>query len=568
MKTAMKQSTLTKLLNFGTIVAILLAVFSSIGIMNATADVRRANEDRYRLTHSAVRFANASKYLTAEVRGYVITTDKSHYNNYWNEVNNLKNRDAAMADMRAIGITPQEEERFNAAMALSNELVPLEESAMKYIDQGMQKEAIGAVYKPEYAQRSEEILAIQDEVQGMLEVRLNDEVAALQRRLVLLWTLTLSVFALVVVSQIISYLFLRKKVIAPVIAIQNQMMEIAAGNLSAPFALEADTSEIGMLVHSIHSTKETLRQYIADISSKLGEMANNNMAIHIDVDYIGDFAPMKQALTQIVSSLSGALHRIHVSAEQVASGSGQVSSAAQALSQGATEQASAIEELSATISEISTHVKHSADSAQDASKQVINAEDEVENSNKKMQEMIVAINEISKKSNQIGNIIKTIEDIAFQTNILALNAAVEAARAGTAGKGFAVVADEVRNLAGKSAVAAKNTTALIEETIQAVAHGNRLAEETATSMNTVVQGTRSVTELVDAIAKQSSEQAEAIMQVTQGVDQISAVIQMNSATAEESAAASEQLNGQSQLLKDLVGQFKLSEVDANSYLYL
>ncbi|MEG2769394.1 MAG: methyl-accepting chemotaxis protein, partial [Oscillospiraceae bacterium] len=248
--------------------------------------------------------------------------------------------------------------------------------------------------------------------------------------------------------------------------------------------------------------------------------------------------------------------------EQVASGSDQVSSGAQALSQGATEQASSIEELSATIQAVSNQIKDNANNAKMASELSSMAGKEVQNGNEHMQSMIVAMEDISSTSNKIGKIIKTIDDIAFQTNILALNAAVEAARAGSAGKGFAVVANEVRNLAGKSAEAAKNTTSLIESSINAVANGTKIADETAMSLKVVVEKSNLVLQKVEEIAEASAEQANSVVQITTGVDQISAVIQTNSATAEESAAASEELSSQSQMLKDLVGKFTLREVDA------
>lgn len=184
---------------------------------------------------------------------------------------------------------------------------------------------------------------------------------------------------------------------------------------------------------------------------------------------------------------------------------------------------------------------------------------EVENCDRQMQELNTAMNRISQKSGEIGKIIKTIEDIAFQTNILALNAAVEAARAGSAGKGFAVVADEVRNLASKSAEAAKNTTMLIEDSIQAVENGTKLTAGTTESLKKVVESTMVIKTAVGRISQATGEQASNLNQVTTGVDQISSVVQTNSATAEESAAASEELSGQSQMLKNLISQFKLKD---------
>lgn len=241
------------------------------------------------------------------------------------------------------------------------------------------------------------------------------------------------------------------------------------------------------------------------------------------------------------------------------SGSTQVSSGAQALSQGTTEQASSIEELASTIQLISDQVRQNADSALQAQQTIREVGGKLTKSNQEMQGLTEAMGEISSSSSQIGKIIKTIEDIAFQTNILALNAAVEAARAGAAGKGFAVVADEVRNLAGKSSEASKSTASLIEATISAVKGGASLADETAASLLEVVEGTQVIIAQINQIADSSAEQAASIAQVTLGVEQISAVVQTNSATAEESAATSEELSGQAQILKELVGGFKLKQ---------
>jgi methyl-accepting chemotaxis protein len=260
-----------------------------------------------------------------------------------------------------------------------------------------------------------------------------------------------------------------------------------------------------------------------------------------------------------VRKLNDALRDIKVSAEQVNTSAGQVAGGAHALSQGSTEQASTVEELSAAMDEISNETKVTAQKSGEANNVAELMRTEVIKSNTKMDEMSEAMQDITNKSNEIEKIIKTIDDIAFQTNILALNAAVEAARAGAAGKGFAVVADEVRNLAQKSAEAAKNTTTLIEGTIESVANGGRITEETAEALQIVASNVGKVTGLIGEITKASNEQAERISQITNGIEQISSVIQTNSATAEESAAASEELSAQATMMYDLISRFQLQE---------
>jgi len=369
-------------------------------------------------------------------------------------------------------------------------------------------------------------------------------------------TIGMSVMALIALVLIVGTVaFVLKRMLSPIDNVVKAAEEISNGNFDIHLEAKSE-DEIGILIKTFDNTAQTLKSVIEDISNVLNSIADKNLDVDTSVNYVGDLEKIDISIKNIIKNLNEIMGNINQSADQVASGSGQVSNGAQALSQGATEQASSIEELSATITEISSQIKKNAENARTAREESTLAVKEVEDSNQKMQEMIQAIGEISDKSGKIGKIIKTIEDIAFQTNILALNAAVEAARAGVAGRGFAVVADEVRNLASKSAEAAKNTTTLIEETVLAVENGTKIADITANSMHTVVDGVTKVTGLVDDIAIASGEQADSIAQVTQGVEQISNVVQTNSATAEESAAASEELTGQAQILKEMVGGFR------------
>jgi len=310
-------------------------------------------------------------------------------------------------------------------------------------------------------------------------------------------------------------------------------------------------------------TSQNNSGHICKINEVLNKMAVGDMTASIDIDYVGGFAPIKKSVEKILFSLNNTLSQINEASEQVASGSEQVSGGAQSLSQGATEQASSIEELSSSINEISEQVKQNAKKSSDVSKMTNSTAREVEAGSEQMELMTKAMLDIKQSSNEIAKIIKAINDIAFQTNILALNAAVEAARAGSAGKGFAVVADEVRNLASKSAESAKNTTALIENSIKAVEKGTKIADKTAGLMVSIVSDINKSVLLIDQITEASNEQAVSIMQVTQGIEQISSVVQTNSATSEESAAASEELSGQANRLKNLVSKFKLRNASVN-----
>lgn len=358
-------------------------------------------------------------------------------------------------------------------------------------------------------------------------------------------------------------LAITKALVTPIQQIENVAKALARGQLkgSEEIVTYQSRDELGNLADAMRFSMSTLDGYVAEISALLERMAGGDLTISSGevTDYLGDFASIKTSIGTILTSFNTAIMDIYTASLQVDVGSEQVSSGAQALSQGATEQASAVEQLSATITEVSNHVNVNAQNAVNASKMSDEAGKGVMESNKYMQHLMNAMEEITRTTGQIEKIIKTIEDIAFQTNILALNAAVEAARAGAAGKGFAVVADEVRSLAAKSAEAAQNTNSLIGSTVGAVRNGMNVAEETSKALQEVVEKARAVNDRISEIAAGSADQAARIEQISNGIEQIAAVVHNNSATAEQSAAASEELASQAALMKEQIGKFKLAD---------
>lgn len=379
-----------------------------------------------------------------------------------------------------------------------------------------------------------------------------------QERNQLLFVLILSEVIIFILVQIINFVRI-SNALKPLKKISEAGKEVAGGNFDVEIHYPQQ-DEIGELSRSISEVIGRSKKIVFDLRDRLDAMAGGNFTENLESEeYVGDYAPLLESLKHIQEDMNRTLQDVHASSVQVLSSAEQVNTGAQSLSQGATEQASSIEELSANMQDISHSIQASTKTAGEAYKLQGEAGVAVLQSNEKMEEMRKAMDDITAKSNEISKIIKTIDDIAFQTNILSLNAAIEAARAGAAGKGFAVVADEVGNLAQKSAKAAQNTGLLIEETIEAVEKGAKITEETAESLNSVSKSTEEVNTLIEKISSASSKDLEGITSLNQGLQQISSVVQANSATAEQSAAASEELTGQANKMNELVERFRLKE---------
>lgn len=443
-------------------------------------------------------------------------------------------------------------ERLRAAL---DELAPQREHVLELALQNQKEEA--AAYME--ANNIKTIHKAQAELDELIDTadRKADELIVSLRSEQMEFIVMLSVLG--TASVLISILFgiyITRSITRPIKELETAARQMEQGHLKVDVSYRSK-DELGSLSNSMRQMSEKISYYMDEISRAMQQLADGNLDIPGCDGFQGDFLPVQEALFIVIDSLNETMAEINTFSDQVASGSDQVAGGAQVLSQGVIAQAGSVEELASTMAEISRQVNENAETSQAVKAAAGEMGTNILACNQQMQEMKAAMGEINSCSTQIRKIIKTINDIASQTNILALNAAVEAARVGAESKGFSVVAQEVRGLAGKSSAASKSTEALIEQTLDAVAHGTKLAEETAASLMNIVGGTDDMVSKINQIAEATQKQAEATEMVSIGIGQISDIVQTNSATAEESAAASEELYGESQLLKSKISRFKL-----------
>lgn len=373
----------------------------------------------------------------------------------------------------------------------------------------------------------------------------------------------LAVMVAVIVISVIASSKISKSVAqmfsVPLAHVRDASAELAKGNLN----IEIESmypDEIGEMTESFKEAAGMIKEYIRELSRGLGEVARGNFDIAPQVEFRGDFKALDVAIETIITSLSETMGNIHDSTEQVSMGAYQMAESATSLAEGATNQAASVEELTASIQNITENIVHSSEKAEESHQSAEQFMGEAEKSNDDIKQLKEAMDRINETSKEIVNIITAIEDIASQTNLLSLNASIEAARAGEAGKGFAVVADQIGKLAADSASAAVDTKRLIENSIEEVEHGNEITARTTEVIESLIRGIATLADSTNEISKLTVSQADAMKQMEAGVEQISEVIQNNSAAAEETSATSQELSAQTENLEQMVGKFTLKKL--------
>lgn len=442
-------------------------------------------------------------------------------------------------------------------VALSSEFSELKtprDTVLDYLEAGKTQEAF-ATYSNIYEPKADIVRSTLNEVTELCSADAKKSMEDANSRNSTVVSLMVVIAVLAVIFTVVICIIITRSILEPVNAVKKAANEIANGQLDIKLEYQSG-NEFGILADDIRSTAGALSNYVAEIRRGLRALGGGKLNYHSHVNYKGNFVAIGEAMEEISGMLRDSMQQISSSAEQVSSGAEQVSNGAQALAQGASEQASSIEELAVSINEIADSVRDNAENAVKSSELADAMGTGISKSNCQMQSLMQSIEEIRRNSREITGVVKEIEDIAFQTNILALNASVEAARAGEAGKGFSVVAGEVRRLSSKTTTASKLTAELIAKNAEAVEAGIKAVDQTAASLQKSVENAGAVNSIVDKISSVSVQQADAITQIRKSVELISEIVQGNSATSEESAAASEELSAQAQILKDLVEQFE------------
>lgn len=547
-------------LSIGYIIVILMmaaiAIFAGIGLLFLD---QRLNQyvDGPQAADTAVEMCRIEVNIAARnLREMALNTDSSMNDRYEELIQtSIHELEGYLSDLKASGtLDDQLYTRYETAV---NDWIAIGNNILQELKDGDTKEATQMILN-ECAPALQTAIDIAKEISVVTDAK-KAQALLLSERTVLfdialiLIVLVISIFLAVKIgSRII------KAIILPLEKLDDVTVQIAEGNLHVNIEHHAK-DEMGDLAHNLRKSIRVLSSYVEDISHAMKEFSNGNFDVQPEVEWKGDFINILDSFMYFEKNMASTIKNIQSVADQVSAASEQVSASSMELAEGASEQSRITEELTATIGNVSAQIRDNADNAEDIRKDVESVGQELEASNEKMQEMAHSMEDISRSSQEISKIIAAINDIASQTNLLALNASIEAARAGEAGRGFAVVADQVSTLAAQSAEAAKESTSLIEDSVHAVEKGMVIADEMASQLENVVAGSRQIIFKVNGIAEASEAQAQEMLQLSEGVDRINGVVQTNSATSEECAAASEEMTAQAETLKDLIRHFKVGK---------
>lgn len=554
---AISQTALLKRLVRQAFISVGAGVVLLVGFIAFNIAMSAMHTSQLNTTVALNQYRIGSKTLTHEVQSYAVTGNEIYYNGYMKELKEDQNREKAIATLNNCGLTEREWTSLNQIASLSENLVPLEEDAMACVKSGDLTAAQARVFSTEYEETVEEINRLTDEtIQTILDRKSQSQMLLKIFQLVFEVLFACS-FVYVVLQLIRTIKFADQELLQPIQKVSEQMSSLADGNFHTELDLPENDSEVGRMVVSIAFMKKNLLAMVEEITGILEQMGNGNYNIRVEQEYVGEFIAIKESFLKIGAQMRDTLLTLRNASSEIDNGTEQLAFAAEDLAKSCTAQAMQVSDLMSIIEGMTASMEKNALEADASARIAADASITLERGNQKMQELKDAIGEISVCSEQIGTIIGTIEDIASQTNLLSLNAAIEAARAGEAGKGFAVVAEQVKNLADESAKAAGKTTELIETTLKAMDKGIIIADETSSNMKEVMDSTATATEKIEQIVHMLKQDVDQMHLVNERIEQVSSVVDNNSATSEETAAVSEAQKMQVEAMVDMMNQFEI-----------